>query len=333
MDVATLKSRRPAYAVCLIGAAGSGKTQQGCTFPKVYYIGTDPTGLDTVLRNPENAKLVANVVAGNVLNGLPAEDVFADDETSESSIYGNIALACDMAERGEIRTIFLDNLTYLLEPMYWRFIGGDKAVDTRQAYRQVAGFAGDLVLSRLLPLANRQGINVVISIHIQRESKEAVEGIENFNSGKRKLEEVGGSKRHVNLKSDLSPMVIGGLRQKIAGMPSAQLWLNNDLQDGKLVYEAYCQKQYVAAWDAEIEAKNRYGLPPTLVLTGASLYATLVQASKRAMEAQKAVAAKATASATKVTSPGDGPPPEPVAVTSGLAPSGQTLINDKERKS
>jgi hypothetical protein len=58
----------------------------------------------------------------------------------------------------------------------------------------------------------------------------------------------------------------------------------------------------VPSWDAEIDAKNRYGLPPVLDLTNASLYATLVQTSRKALEAQKAkVAAGAQATTTEAT--------------------------------
>lgn len=291
MDVLTLKSRRPAYAVCLIGPSGSGKTQQGASFPGVHYIGTDPTGTDSIFWNPDHAKLAGNIVSGNVLNGLPLSDIFANDESSSDSIYGNIAIATDLAAQGKVKTIFLDNLTYLID-MKWMEMGGDTINDKRQAFGQIASFASDLVLGRLLPLAPRNGINVVIAMHVQRESKEAVEGVSDVvaaqaASNARKMEQVSQSKRHVNLKSDLSPMVLGSLRQKIGGMPSAMIWLNNEVNGGNLSYLAYTQKQYVQAWDAEIDAKNRYGLPPILNLTNASLYATLVLASKRAMEGRE----------------------------------------------
>lgn len=286
--------QRPAYAVCLIGGHASGKTRAGCGFPKVYYIGTDPTGLDTIRYNPECAPLVANLVQIEVLNGLPLDRVFAHDESSLESIYGNIAYATELAAAGKVRTIFLDNLTYLIDPMKWQHVDGDNQRDKRQAFGQVANFASDLVLSRLLPLATRHGVNVVIAMHIQRESKEAVEGADVYNSGKRKPEEVGQSKRHVNIKSDLSPMVMGGLRQKIGGMPSAMLWLNNEIANGKLQYLAYCQKQHVEIWDTEVDAKNRYGLEPVINLTNASLYATLVAKTKAAMAARPQAKAVAT---------------------------------------
>ena len=305
----------------------SGKTQQGCTWPKVYYIGSDPSGLDTIFWNPENAKLASNIVGGTVLNGLPLADVFADSETSESSIYGNIAIATEMAARGEVKTIFLDNLTYLVDPMYWNFIDGDNKTGYGR-FGQVAQFASDLVLSRLLPLATRNGINIVIAMHVQRESQDAVEGVSDAIKAKaasdvKKAEQVGGSKRHVNLKGDLSPMVLGSLRQKIGGMPSAMIWLDND-EDGR--YHAYCRKQYVASWDTVIEAKNRYGLESEYDITGAGLYPTLVAASRKAMEAQKAIVTAAAKKAASVNVSGvdAGVPPTPTNVTSTPAPSGQS---------
>lgn len=295
------KKQRPAYAVCLIGPAGSGKTEQGCGFPKTYYIGTDPTGLDTVFYQERTAKLVDNLVQVEVLNGLPLDEVFANDESSLSSIFGNIAYATKLAEQGKVRTIFLDNLTYLVS-MKWEHLGGDNNRNTQQAYGQLAQFASDLMLSRLLPLAARNRINIVTAIHVQRESNEYVKGADEYNTaGKRKGDELGRSKRQVNLNRDLSPMILGGFRQAVNGMPSAMIYLNNETAgvdaSGKplLKYLAYTQKQAVKIWDTEIEAKNRYGLPPILDLTNASLYATLVQASKKAMAARPdAKAASAT---------------------------------------
>jgi len=299
-DIETFKKQRPAYSVCLVGPQGSGKTQAGCGFPKVYYIGTDPTGLDTIFYQEQCAPLVNNLVHVEILNGLPLDQVFANDENDPTSIFGSIAYATKLAEEGKVKTIFIDNLTYLIDPMKWNHIDGDGQRDKRQAFGQVAAFASDLVLSRLLPLAPRKGINIVIAMHIQRESRDAVEGVSEVvlssaSSNAKKMEQLGQSKRHINLKSDLSPMVMGSLRQKIGGMPSAMLWLNNETSDKGLQYLAYTQKQYVPAWDAEIEAKNRYGLPPVLNLTNASLYATLVQASKKAIQARpEAKAATAT---------------------------------------
>lgn len=288
----------------------------GATFPKVFYLGTDPTGLDTIERDASCANLVQNVVDGVIFNGHPLAEIFSNDENNPLSLYGAIAKATQLAEQGHIRTIFLDNLTYLIDPMYWQYREGDEAKDKRQVFGQVATFASDLVLSRLLPLATRNGVNIVISMHVQRESKEAVEGVDAY-AGRRATnspELVGGSKRHINLKSDLSPMVMGSLRQKIGGMPSAMLWLNNEATANGLKFYAYTQKQYVKSWDAEIDAKNRYGLPPALDLTATkenphpSLYATLVQASKKALAARpdlKAAAATTTAPA------GDQPLPQP----------------------
>lgn len=292
------KKQRPAYSLCLIGPAGSGKTEQGCGFPKVYYIGTDPTGLDTVFYQERTAKLVDNLVQVEILNGLPLEKVFAVDETSLESLFGNIAYATELAAQGKVRTIFLDNLTYLVS-MKWEHLGGDNNRNTQQAYGQLSQFASDLMLTRLLPLAARNRINIVTAIHVQRESNEYVKGVEEYSGGKRKSDEVGRSKRQVNLNRDLSPMILGSFRQAVSGMPSALIYLNNEIsQDGKLTYLAYTQKQDVKIWDTEIEAKNRYGLPPVLNLTNASLYATLVAASKKALAARpdlKAAAATTTA--------------------------------------
>jgi hypothetical protein len=66
--------------VWLNGGAGSGKTLQGMTFPKVLLISFDPTGAD-VLRQPENQKYIDNLVMHVSLNGIPLQEVFQFTET------------------------------------------------------------------------------------------------------------------------------------------------------------------------------------------------------------------------------------------------------------
>lgn len=279
--------------VWLNGGAGSGKTLQGMTFPKVLMVTFDPTGAD-VLRQPENQKYIENLILHAPMNGLPLAEVFQFTETpSERSIYGVLALARKLGPLGEkkIETIFLDGFNYLVS-LKWTQICESKGVvwtekqtmdrkesDQRGWYDALGSYLDHFVLQNLLPLATRDRLNVVVSSHIQRESKNTVEGIQVARTPTMQ-EQQAQSKRQVNLDSDLSPQVLGSFRQRIAGLPSAMIYLEDRLEqdaNGKEViqYYAYCRRTRSESLDTTILAKNRFGLG-TLRLTNGNLYKTII---------------------------------------------------------
>jgi hypothetical protein len=82
------------------------------------------------------------------------------------------------------------------------------------------------------------------------------------------------------LDSDLAPQVLGSFRQRIAGLPSAMIYLEDRLEQdaqGKEVvqYYAYCRRTRSESLDTVILAKNRFGLG-TLRLTNGNLYKTII---------------------------------------------------------
>lgn len=280
-------------SIWLNGSAGTGKTLQGMTFPKVMIITFDPTGTD-VLRQPENQKYIDNLVIHVPLNGIPLNEVFHyTEEPSERSIYGALALARKLGPLGEkrIETVFLDGFNYLAT-LKWTQICESKGVvwtekqamdrkesDQRGWYDALGSYLDHLVLQNLLPLATRDRLNVVVSSHVQRESKNTIEGIQVARSPTAQ-EQQAASKRQVSLDSDLSPQVLGGFRQRIAGLPSAMIYLEDRLEQddkGKEVvqYYAYCRRTRSESLDTVILAKNRFGLG-TLRLTNGNLYKTIL---------------------------------------------------------
>lgn len=290
-------------SVWLNGGAGSGKTLQGMTFPKVMIVTFDPTGVDT-LKQPENQKYIDNLMVHVPLNGIPLQEVFQfTEEPSERSIYGAIALAKKLGPLGEkkIETIFLDGFNYLAT-LKWTQICESKGVvwtekqsmdrkesDQRGWYDALGSYLDHLVLQNLLPLATRDRLNVVVSSHVQRESKNTIEGIQVARSPTMQ-EQQAQSKRQVNLESDLSPQVLGSFRQRIAGLPSAMIYLEDRLEqdkDGKEVvqYYAYCRRTRSESLDTVILAKNRFGLG-TLRLTNGNLYRTILHKIANAAQSQ-----------------------------------------------
>jgi hypothetical protein len=279
--------------VWLNGGAGSGKTLQGMTFPKVLMISFDPTGTD-VLRQPENQKYIENLVMHVPLNGVPLNEVFQYTETpSERGVYGALALARELGPMGkkQIETVFLDGFNYLAS-LKWTQICESKGVvwtekqgmdrkdgDQRSWYDALGSYLDHLVLQNLLPLATRDRLNVVVSSHLQRESDNTVKGIQLARTPTA-MEQQAQSKRQVNLDSDLSPQVLGSFRQRIAGLPSAMIYLEDRLErdaEGKEIiqYYAYCRRTRSESLDTVILAKNRFGLG-TLRLTNGNLYKTIL---------------------------------------------------------
>lgn len=274
---------KPRYAIVFVGPPGSGKTRCSLSFPKVMAITFDPVGLEIIF-DPANEKLRENLVYHVPLNGIPLADVFkVTDEPSETSLYGAIALARKLKVEGKIETVLLDGTSYLAD-LKQEHVADDK--DTRAMYRQLGGFLSQFFLQTFLPLATREGLNVLMTVHLQRESKDTVEGISDPSN-----KAYGTSKPLINQNSDLNAQIVGGFRHKISGMPSAVIYLSHrlgsadakDVEAGRakkegeevLHYYAYCQKTYVKEWDSEVDAKNRYGLASRLKMTGGNFYKTL----------------------------------------------------------
>lgn len=286
------------------GPAGSGKTRLALGFPDVFAVTFDPTGLD-LLKEPENASLRSNLRWHCPMNGLPLNQLFAfSEKAGEEGIYPAIALAKELAKKGEIQTFLLDGFTYLAQ-LKWTAILEAMGVDPNQketvkknqydargAYDALGSYLDHLILQNVLPLATRYKLNVIITCHVQRESVNTVEGMDDTQQSAAQRELARQSKRLVRTDSDLSPQVLGSFRQRIEGLPSAMIYLDHNLdvypeKNGKgephpqagqeyVKYTAYCKLARSKSYDTVIKAKNRYGLG-TLNLTGASFYKTLVR--------------------------------------------------------
>lgn len=290
------------FSVWVNGPEKSGKTRLAMGFPEVFAVTFDPSGLD-LLREPDNIKMLDNLVYHVPMNGKPLREVFAySEEANETGIYSTIALAKKLALEKKIKTFLLDGFTYLAQ-LKWTEICESKGIvwtekqnmdrkeaDQRGWYDALGAYLDHLMLQNVFPLTSPPyNLNVVITCHVQRESENQVKGIQVARSTQAQ-ELAAASKRSVNLESDLSPQVLGSFRQRIGGMPSAHIYLEHKIieKDGKeeLDYIAYCKMARSASFDTVIRAGNRYGLG-TLRLTNGSFYKTLlkkVQESRNAAE-------------------------------------------------
>ena len=214
------------------GGAGRGKTTLGFTFPKVAYLGTEPNGLDTARANKT---LLDNLVWADEFIPSSTEDIKATFERLDKSI--------EQAHRdqatGTVETLFLDNFTYLSENRwiyinkYEKNLTKNGELDVRSMYGTLSRWLYNFTLTRLLSFKG----NVVVSCHEQSEGEEAMEG-------------------KVDKSMTIAPAILGGFRDKVAGMFSASIYLEKKrLGDNSYRYSARCQA------GNQREAKNRYNLP------------------------------------------------------------------------
>jgi len=214
------------------GGTGTGKTYFGFTCPKVAYICTEPNGLDTARAN---ANLIHNLVWADEFIPSISEDIKVTFDRMEKSIQQ----AHEDNIKGIVDTLFLDNFSYLAENR-WIYIQkyesnrtSSGAIDTRGNYGVLARWLYNFTLTRLLSFKG----NVIVTCHEQTEGEEAMEA-------------------KTDKSMTIQPSIIGGFRDKVAGMFSASIYLfKKRLAADKYLYYARCQQG-----DQRL-AKNRYGLP------------------------------------------------------------------------
>lgn len=230
-DIRSGKSKQTIKALVNAGA-GRGKTHFGFTFPKLAYVGTEPNGLDTARANPA---LLANLVWADEFIPSTSEDIKVTFERMEKAIE----LAHKDQAEGKVETLFLDNFTYLSENR-WIYINKYEAVrtsngalDTRGMYGTLSRWLYNFTLTRLLSFKG----NVIVSCHEQTEGEEAMDN-------------------KVDKSMTIAPAILGGFRDKVAGMFSASIYLEKKrIGDNQYSYRARCQA------GNQREAKNRYNLP------------------------------------------------------------------------
>lgn len=274
-DATEFKKRRATFTALLNGTHGSGKTTQAMSFPKVYVIGCDPSGLD-ILYKKGNEKLLNNLAWYEYLHNESEEElkrVFNPRATVADldSMKGNLLHCKALAKEGKVETLLIDGFNYFVD-MRWQYVNeyelrkSDRtgALDTQAMYRDLGLYLQRFFAGDLMTMATRQNISVIATCHLKRETPEAVEGTKQ-RAGK------------VNKDSDIAPLIEGGFRQRIEGLVGASIYLEHETRGNIITYKAYTQKS--RGLDTVLLAKNRYGLANPLDLTGASLYDALMKST------------------------------------------------------
>jgi len=214
------------------GGTGTGKSYFGLGFPKVAWLLTEPGNLVLLDTHPH---LKQNVAWSEEFIPSPIEDI----KVTFDRLNKAILRAHTECKEGKIDTLFLDNVSYLFENR-WIYINqyetlraGGGALDTRGMYGTLGRWGYKFMLMSILSFPK----NVVVSCHEMTESDEAMN-------------------KKVDKTTPIVPLILGGMREKIAGMFSASIYLDKKRtgQD-KYQYLARCQKGNLR------EAKNRLGLP------------------------------------------------------------------------
>lgn len=282
------KSNPPSFTMLLNAYFGYGKTYQAMTFPKVYAIGFDPSGLD-ILYQKGNEKLRDNLAWYEYMTHKDSKDLaelFRETAkaTEKTSLFGCLAHAEEMAKDKAINTLLIDGFTYMVDAKWEHICEFEEAksattgnIDTQAMYRNLGLYLARVYASRILMFATRYKLNVITTCHIRRESQDTVQGNDKTKNRARK----------VAIDSDIAPQIEGGFRNKIEGLVGASLYLDKKIgTDNKSKYLAYCDK--TIAWGTVVNAKNRYGLPQILDLAGGNLYDSLMKSVNTNQPAQVA---------------------------------------------
>lgn len=266
--------RRPSITAMINSYFGNGKTLQAHSFPRCYTISCDPAGLET-LRQPQNAKYLNNLIEYDELhneNEAELKKLFRETAKADErdSIYGCLAHARELVAKQAIDTLVLDGASYFVD-MKWQAINEFEEVrsgntgnrDSQAMYRNLGLYLQRFFASDLMTMATRNGLNVICTFHLKRESEEAVQG----GAAKNRA-------RKVALNSDIAPLIEGGFRQRAEGLFGASIYLDKKIVEGKPKYEAICD--IAIGLGTIVNAKNRYGLPAKLDLTNKSLYEAIM---------------------------------------------------------
>lgn len=214
------------------GGSGTGKTFYAFSHPKVAYLGTEPNGLDTARANK---KLLNNLVWAEEYIPSPSEDI----KDVFNRLDKGIEKSFEGAVKGEVETLVLDNISFLSENRwayinkYERLVSSNGSLDTRGMYGTLSRWLYQFTLTKLLSFPG----HVVVTCHEQVEGDEAMS-------------------RKVDKTAPIVPNILGGFREKAAGMFSASIYLEKKRKGAnEYSYLARCQPGNQRA------AKNRYNLP------------------------------------------------------------------------
>lgn len=241
---------KPKTSLLLCANFGEGKTSVAITFPKFFYIGFRQGGLE-VIRQDRNKSAQDNLVRYEEICPKSDEELKEMFSPNNGRIHTLCREAREMAEKGEVETLILDDCTDAVENMQ-KFIWKFDAKKTENGAENTQGMFGQLKinLSNWIDrdvLTFRKYGNLVMCTHVMRESEQTLQGTKT-------------RAKAVDTLSDLYPDIIGSFRREIQRKFENVLYLEHKVQTKKFV--AYTSKQ--VAFGTVVLAKNAIGLPAVI---------------------------------------------------------------------
>lgn len=288
---------RPRYIVVVIGPPKSGKSDLLMTFPGMYPLTCDPLGLEFLKTTDRGRELGSNLATHPVeLSMSDPSKVFDEtkgdfDPDAITSIWQWVRHARQLAKEGKIQSVGLDGASYLsIMLRAWQESRPENhtnegELNTFRMWGSIKLWWNRFLLTELMPLASRYGLNVVLTCHVQREGEDVVAG-GSFMGRK--------TKAKVQTDSDLAPAIEGSFRDLLAGLGGANIYLDHShgivSKPGEparlgVLRTAYCDK--TLGMGTTVQAGNRYGLPPKINLTNRSFYRLLLKHSGQQIESKE----------------------------------------------
>lgn len=294
----------PLFLILALGPPNSGKSDLAMTFPSVYVASFDPEGFAILKGKTERAKLLAkNLRYIETFNphgeaasrrlyarskqltegkpGHPATYGPMDSSDCSTNLMGWLAHVAELGKAGEIQTVVLDGLNYLVSQKFnlccldTKNFTREGTLDRFAVYRDLKNYLTQFMWSELLPLCTSYRLNLVVTCHVKRLSEEQIEGKK---QGDKQV-----SVGKVVQDSDLAPIIDGGFRDEIDGKFGAVIYTEHKLKAKVAAramehqYLAYCNKS--PGMETLLNAKNKYNLKSDVIdLTNKSFYEELVNA-------------------------------------------------------
>lgn len=241
---------KPKTSLLLAANFGDGKTSVLITFPKFFYIGFRHGGLE-VIRQQKNVKYQANLVRYEELCPKSNAELKEMFEPDKGKIHTLVREAIELAKKGEVKTLAIDDGTDAVEnaqKYVWEFDkrpGESGKLDTQGMYGQLKINLSNWIDRDVMQF--RKYGNLIFTCHLMRESEQTMEGTKTRAGA-------------VNRMSNLYPDIIGSFRREIQRKFENVLYLETKLEGSNRKYRAYTCQQ--VALGTVVLAKNILDLPP-----------------------------------------------------------------------